>query len=122
MSRLPSPQPERSSGSPARPTVPAQQSAPAPPEEIDVTILDNRVPLAAKRPANGRAAQHPAGTPAANGRPAGTAVAPPPPAAAPAAPSAPAAAPEAKRAAGLSRNPVQRLEALFDPASLRLLL
>jgi acetyl-CoA/propionyl-CoA carboxylase carboxyl transferase subunit len=77
--------------------VPAEQQ-PGRPEETDVTVLDNRVPRTPSQPA----------APAA-----------PPAEAAEAA--APAGRP-GRAPAGLSRDPLARLEALFDADSLRLLL
>jgi acetyl-CoA/propionyl-CoA carboxylase carboxyl transferase subunit len=171
MSPLPSPPPDP--GSLARPSAPAEQNRTGRPEETDVTVLGNRIPVTANRPgprpaANAAAAQPPAasaassaagnsataeggsppaasnspvaagnsGPPAGHGTPGGGNGAPGggngesgagngesgagngAPADTPAAPAG--RAPRAP--AGLSRDPRARLEALFDPGSLELLL
>jgi acetyl-CoA/propionyl-CoA carboxylase carboxyl transferase subunit len=82
---------------PSVPSVPPEQDAPDPPEEIDVTIVDARTATAVRAPLE-------------NGRPA----------ASPAV-SAPAPAAQAP-AAGPRRDPQSRLEALFDHGTLELLL
>ena len=84
---------------PSVPSVPPEQDAPVPPEEIDVTIVDSRTP------AHVRSHAHNGGR---------VAVATPPEAApAPSRPAAPT---------GPRRDPQSRLEALFDPGTLELLL
>ena len=89
--------------SPSVPSVPPEQDAPVPPEEIDVTITDSRTQL---RPQTENGSSPVAAAPAA---------APARPAAAkPATPARPAPA-------GLRRDPQSRLEALFDPGTLELL-
>jgi acetyl-CoA/propionyl-CoA carboxylase carboxyl transferase subunit len=82
------------------PSVPPEQDAPVPPEEIDVTIVDSRTPTR-ERPHSGNGAR--------------VAVAPAPTA-------TPAAAPAAPAHAGPRREPQARLEALFDAGTLELLL
>jgi acetyl-CoA/propionyl-CoA carboxylase carboxyl transferase subunit len=82
------------------PSPPPDSSSPAERKEPDVTVVDTRVPATPQPTAADRA---PA-TPSAGG-----------------ASAAPAAASSA-RPAGLGRDPESRLEALFDPGTLRLLL
>jgi acetyl-CoA/propionyl-CoA carboxylase carboxyl transferase subunit len=78
--------------------VPAEQMQPGRPEETDVTVLDNRVPRTTSQPTAPRAdAPRDAENAAPGGRP-------------------------GRAPAGLSRDPLARLEALFDADSLRLLL
>jgi acetyl-CoA/propionyl-CoA carboxylase carboxyl transferase subunit len=103
LSHLPEPEP--------LPTVPPEQNAPVPPEEIDVTMVDSPAATQAL-PAADRAqpARAPASAPfpskqAGNGRAANVT-------------SAPAPAPPA----GPKRDPQSRLEALFDEGTLELLL
>jgi acetyl-CoA/propionyl-CoA carboxylase carboxyl transferase subunit len=96
---------------PSVPSVPPEQDAPVPPEEIDVTVVDART-------ANPRTAPHGAHTRphADNGGRVAVATPPEVTPARPAAPAQPAAAP------GPRRDPQSRLEALFDPDTLELLL
>ncbi len=89
---------------PTAASVPPEQDAPAPPEEIDVTILDSRTATEVL-PALHRAQPAPRPAPAN-----------------PAAPPATTAAPEPAPAPGLNRDPQSRLEALFDEGTLELLL
>jgi acetyl-CoA/propionyl-CoA carboxylase carboxyl transferase subunit len=103
LSHLPEPEP--------LPTVPPEQNAPVPPEEIDVTMVDSPAATQAL-PAADRAqpARAPASAPfaskqAGNGQAAKVT-------------SAPAPAPPA----GPKRDPQSRLEALFDEGTLELLL
>jgi acetyl-CoA/propionyl-CoA carboxylase carboxyl transferase subunit len=92
------------------PSVPPEQDAPVPPEEIDVTIVDSRTQahLRPRSDNGGRVAVATPAAPQAAASPARTAPAPTP---------APAAAP-----AGPRRDPQSRLEALFDSGTLQLLL
>jgi acetyl-CoA/propionyl-CoA carboxylase carboxyl transferase subunit len=92
--------------------VPPEQDAPGPPEEINVTIVDNRSAAELAELATIAAA---ARTARRNGPVVPTTVPGAPPAAgtAPAAPAAPAAGPR--------RDPQSRLEALFDPGTLELM-
>jgi acetyl-CoA/propionyl-CoA carboxylase carboxyl transferase subunit len=92
------------------PSVPPEQDAPVPPEEIDVTIVDSRTQahLRPRSDNGGRVAVATPAAPPAAASPARTAPAPTP---------APAAAP-----AGPRRDPQSRLEALFDSGTLQLLL
>ena len=78
------------------PSVPPEQDAPVPPEEIDVTIVDSRTPTRV-RPHSGNGAR--------------VAVA-----------TAPAATPSAPVRTGLRRDPESRLAALFDAGTLEFLL
>ncbi len=87
--------------------MPPEQDAPVPPEEIDVTIVDSRTP------AHVRAHAH-------NG--ARVAVATPPEAAPKPKPAPAPAASRPAAPAGPRRDPQSRLEALFDPGTLDLLL
>jgi len=80
---------------PSVPSVPPEQDAPVPPEEIDVTIVDSRTSAQV-----GARAEH--------GR---VAVAAPP---------APAASRPAAAHPGPRRDPQSRLEALFDAGTLEL--
>jgi acetyl-CoA/propionyl-CoA carboxylase carboxyl transferase subunit len=92
---------------PSVPSVPPEQDAPVPPEEIDVTIVDSRTPTQLRPHADN------------GGR---VAVATPPaPSTAPAVAHARPAAPVAPATAGPRRDPQSRLEALFDPGTLTLL-
>jgi acetyl-CoA/propionyl-CoA carboxylase carboxyl transferase subunit len=84
------------------PSLPPDPSPPAEGKEPDVTITDNRLPLTQQPPAAGLAAAAPA-------RPASPAA------------SGPASAARA-RVAGLARDPLVRLDALFDTGTLRLLI
>jgi acetyl-CoA/propionyl-CoA carboxylase carboxyl transferase subunit len=81
---------------PSVPSVPPEQDAPVPPEEIDMTVVDSRTPAQLR----------------SHGDAAGRVAVAAPPAAAPA-PAAPA---------GPRRDPQSRLEALFDAGTLELLL
>jgi acetyl-CoA/propionyl-CoA carboxylase carboxyl transferase subunit len=78
------------------PSVPPEQDAPVPPEEIDVTIVDSRTPTRV-RPQSGNGAR--------------VAVA-----------TAPTVAPSAPAHTGLRRDPESRLAALFDVGTLEFLL
>ena len=107
----PSPEPEPLSSLPSVPSVPPEQDAPVPPEEIDVTIVDSRTPTHV-RPHAGNGGRVAVAT-------------------APAAPAPGAAATGRQRrrrhrrrpgATGPRRDPQSRLEALFDPGTLELLL
>ncbi len=99
LSHLPEPEP--------LPTVPPEQNAPVPPEEIDVTMVDSPAATQALPAANrAQPARAPAPAPfpskqAGNGRAANVASASP---------------------AGPKRDPQSRLEALFDEGTLELLL
>jgi acetyl-CoA/propionyl-CoA carboxylase carboxyl transferase subunit len=99
------------------PSVPPEQDAPVPPEEIDVTMVDSPTALRQRQhlAVSKQAAPHAAPAAAAQAAPAvvPAATAAAPPAAAPAAPAAPQGA--------LGRDPLSRLEALFDAGSLELL-
>ncbi len=88
---------------PSVPSVPPEQDAPVPPEEIDVTIVDSRTPAHVRSHAGN------------GGR---VAVATPPEAA----PPHVRAAGRATAPTGPRRDPQSRLEALFDPGTLDLLL
>ena len=81
---------------PSVPSVPPEQDAPVPPEEIDVTIVDSRTPTRV-RPHSGNGAR--------------VAVA-----------TAPTVAPSAPAHTGLRRDPESRLAALFDAGTLEFLL
>ncbi len=90
---------------PSVPSVPPEQDAPVPPEEIDVTMVESRT-ATQKRP------------PLENGRPSQVAAAP----AAPATGAAPAVRPAgAATPPGPRRDPLSRLEALFDQGTVELL-
>jgi acetyl-CoA/propionyl-CoA carboxylase carboxyl transferase subunit len=77
------------------PNVPPEQDAPGPPEEINVTVVDNRTTAELRDPARSR-------TGTAQSQPAPT-------------------RPAAEKPAGPGRDPLARLEALFDPGTLELL-
>jgi len=94
---------------PTVPSVPPEQDAPEPPEEIDVTIVDSRT--ASERRRHG----HPGAIMTAPAVQAPARVTPPAGAV-----SAPPA--ELPSQAGPGRDPQSRLEALFDPETLELLL
>jgi len=102
--------------------MPPEQDAPVPPEEIDVTIVDTRTATEVLPPReNGRLA--PAHTASAHAATAYTAPAhTAPAAAAPPALALAAKAPAPAPATGPHRDPQSRLEALFDPGTLELLL
>ncbi len=87
-------------------SVPPEQNAPVPPEEIDVTIVDSSIATKVL-PALNRAQPAPARAHAA---------------APPAAPSAAQQAAQPAPAPGVKRDPQSRLEALFDDGTLKLLL
>jgi len=98
------------------PSVPPEQDAPVPPEEIDVTVVDSRTLPATQHGSQAYARAHAA----TGGR---VAVAAPPEVAPPAvAPSKPAAQAQPAAPAGPRRDPQSRLSALFDPGTLELLL
>jgi acetyl-CoA/propionyl-CoA carboxylase carboxyl transferase subunit len=84
---------------PSVPSVPPEQDAPVPPEEIDVTMVDSRTATQTRPPIE-------------NGRPAQV----------PAAPSPAAAPARAAATTGPRRDPQSRLAALFDEGTLELLL
>jgi acetyl-CoA/propionyl-CoA carboxylase carboxyl transferase subunit len=101
---------------PSVPSVPPEQDAPVPPEEIDVTIVDSRTAAHARSHA-GNGGRVAVATPPAPPAPAAPAASRPTPPSASTAPATPAPV-----AAGPRRDPQSRLEALLDAGTLELLL